>query len=203
MLHSFKKDWLATTAGVVLIIMPAISIIPFELSLTRQNTRYWTKGWIEENIPKGSKILIDTGRTINTYSPPISPNAENVIEMVRRIENLEDGNTYDESRIADAKSAIYFKYLLGALPEVTYDLTSTERGEAVHNYSYYLENGFDYIITSDTITWRTKVPAWREEFSEQAKFYDHLETMEPLKVFSPGRLRAGPLIKIYRVCWER
>lgn len=195
----FKREWLATTGAILLIIIPALRIIPFELSLAKQNTRYWAKEWIEENIPIGSKILIDSGRTINTYSPPISPNAENLIKMIRKIERLKEGITYDESGIADAGSSIYFKYLLSSLPAATYDLTSTERGQAVRSYPYYAENGFEYIITTNSITWRTKVPAWREKFPEQAMFYHHLESMEAIKVFSPGRFRAGSLIRIYRV----
>ena len=66
------------TIGVVLIVLPALKIIPFELSLTKQNTRYMAKEWIEKNIHRGSKMLIDSGRTINTYSPPIFPNAANL-----------------------------------------------------------------------------------------------------------------------------
>ncbi|MFX0125847.1 MAG: ArnT family glycosyltransferase [Candidatus Hodarchaeota archaeon] len=199
MLLRISRESLAIIVGIALIIVPASRIILFELSLTKQNTRYWAKEWIEKNIPKGSKILIDSGRTINTYSPPLIPNAENLAKMIRKIGNLEEGATFDESRIADAKSSIYFKYLLASLPETTYDLTSTERGEAVRKYEYYVENGFDYIITSDNITWRTKVPPWRQQFPEQAMTYDHVETMEPIKVFAPDRYRSGPVIKIYAV----
>jgi 4-amino-4-deoxy-L-arabinose transferase-like glycosyltransferase len=197
--EKFERKWLLTAVCVALVVVPGVRISAFEASLARENTRLWAREWIEENIAPGCKILIDSGRTINTYSPPIFPSADNVREMMLKVESLEEGTTYDESRIADAKSVDYFKYLLEALPEVTYDLTSTERGEAVHNYSYYVEAGFDYIITSDAITWRTKVSAWRNAFPEQAKFYDYLETLQPIRVFLPGRFRSGPCIKIYRV----
>ena len=97
-------------------------------------------------------IQLDTCSKLESISHPVK-------KMTWQIENLKEGETYDDSIIADAKSVSYYKYLLASLPKITYDITSTERGEAVRSYSYYIKNKYDYIITSDLITWRTKVPA--------------------------------------------
>ena len=194
----FKLKKHTTILCIILIIFPLIKVIPFEVSLTNKNTRYEAKDWIEKNIPKGSKILIDAGKTINTQSAPISPNKANIKKMIHDIENLGNHETLDDSRIADSRSSIYFKLLLNALPEVTYDLTSTVRGENVKSYSYYINNGFDYVVTSDSVTFMSKTKVWREKFPKQAKFYDNLDKKRPIKIFTSNRFRQGPTIKIYR-----
>jgi 4-amino-4-deoxy-L-arabinose transferase-like glycosyltransferase len=68
-----------------LLIIPIKNVVLFEISLLHQNTRYLAKDWIEYNIPSGSKILIDAGRTINTQSPPLINTKENIIAIIDKI----------------------------------------------------------------------------------------------------------------------
>lgn len=194
-----RKFVMAVTL-VILLIIPLKSVSIFEISLLQKNTRYWAKEWIESNIPKGSKILIDSGRTINTQSPPLFNNRENIIAIMNKIENLEEGETFDDSRIVDFRSAVYFKYMLNNLPSVTYDLTSTELGKKVKNIKYYRENGYDYIVTSSDITWLAENEKWANTYPESAMFYKSLKKeFKIVKDFNPGVTRSGPRIVIYKV----
>jgi 4-amino-4-deoxy-L-arabinose transferase-like glycosyltransferase len=183
-----------------LLIIPIKNVVLFEISLLHQNTRYLAKDWIEYNIPSGSKILIDAGRTINTQSPPLINTKENIIAIIDKIENLQEGKTYDDSRIVDSKSAIYYKYLLENMPAITYDLNSTELGTNIKSVGYYRENGYNYIITSSDITWRIDNRKWAETFPESAVFYKSLsnEYIE-IKKFEASMTRRGPTITIYKV----
>lgn len=185
---------------VVMLITPAIKTALFKISLLEQNTRYWAKDWIETNIPKGSKILIDAGRTINTSSPPIFCSRENIQAMIEKMEKLEPGQKYDDSKIVDSNSVIYFRYLLGNLPQPNYNLTSTELGKKIEPLDYYRKNGYEYVITSSGVTWQLTSPKWREKYPVSIHFYSNLDKeFELIREFKPGVTRTGPTIKIFKV----
>ncbi|MEW6418482.1 MAG: glycosyltransferase family 39 protein [Nitrospirota bacterium] len=195
-----NRKKLIIIATIFLLVIPVKNVMLFEISLLQQNTRYWAKEWIEANIPKGSKILIDAGRTINTSSPPIFNNRKNVLLMINKIEKIEEGKTFDDSRIVDNRSVIYFKYLLNNLPDITYDLTSTELGRNIKGLEYYRNQGYDYIIISSGITWVAWNENWAKKHPVSADFYRSLDQeLELIKFFAPSRTRNGPVIKIYKV----
>jgi len=195
-----NKKLIATIALLILLAIPIKNVVLFEMTLLQRNTRYWSKDWIEGNIPQGSKILIDSGRTINTYSPPLFNSKENIISMITTIESLEAGETFDDSRIVDSKSSIYFKYLLNNPPEITYNLTSTELGRKAKSIEYYRNNDFDYIITSTHITAKAYNKKWAGKYPIAAKFYRSLDKeFTIVKEFTPGLTRSGPTITIYKV----
>jgi 4-amino-4-deoxy-L-arabinose transferase-like glycosyltransferase len=195
-----RKKMVIASLLILMLITPVIKVALFKISLLDQNTRYWAKEWIEANIPPGSKILIDSGRTINTYSPPIFNNRENLISIMDRIETLQEGQTFDDSRIVDSKSSVYFKYLLNNLPEITYDLTSTELGTKAKSPEYYRKNGYDYVITSSLVKWRAYNDKWASQYPEAANFYKSLDKgFQVVREFKPSLTRSGPTITIYKV----
>ncbi len=199
---SLKNNKRLAISGLLILILliPVKNIMLFELSLLKKNTRYWSKDWIEANIPKGSKILIDSGRTINTYSPPLFNNKKNILSIIEQIESLDEGKTFDDSRIVDSGSSIYFKYLLNSLPNVTYDLTSTELGTKVKSIEYYKNDEYNYIVTSSYITWKAYNNKWASKYPVAANFYRALDKeFTKVKEFKPNLTRSGPIITIYRV----
>jgi hypothetical protein len=115
---------------------------------------------------------------------------------------LQEGETYDSPmvRIVDSYSSIYFELLLQNMPEITYDITTTELGRHLESVEYYQHNGFDYFIHDYDLNYRIKDPIWREKYPKSALFYDTFEKSYTLvKTFAPSSTRSGPTIKIYRI----
>lgn len=188
---------------ILLILLPLIKTVRFDLTLTDRNTGVIAKEWIERNITPGSKILIDAGRTIITSGPRLSQCRDNLMNTVHKIKQLKEGEILHgniESQIVDSYSAIYFELLLDNMPEITYDLTYSGLGRDLEALDYYKNNGFEYIITNGSTRWNAKRPAWRKKYPKSASFYDSLDReLELIKVFMPNLTRSGSTIKIYKI----
>lgn len=102
--------------------------------------------------------------------------------------------------IVDSYASIYFELLLKNMPEITYNITTTELGRDVESIDYYRRNGFDYIITSSDVTWRLNQKEWVEKFPKSAEFYDSIDKeFKLIKIFSPSATRSGSTIRIYTI----
>jgi hypothetical protein len=186
----------------IFIIIPLYHSGKYVLSVTGPNTSELSKEWIEKNIPPGSKILMDAGRTLITSGPRLNQSREKIEEMVRKVKQLKPGETYDSLhvRIVDSYSAIYFELVLKNMPEITYDLTSTELGRKVEMPDYYKKNGYDYFIHNKGLSFRIEDPLWRQKYPKSAEFYDSFDReFKLLKTFSPSATRSGSTIKVYQV----
>lgn len=85
------------------------------------------------------------------------------------------------------------------MPEVTYDITTTELGREVESFDYYRENGFDYIIHNTG--WRDwlKDPAWRENIQNRSNSMKiWISDFHSLRVLSRLRQEAGIQSKFIR-----
>jgi hypothetical protein len=174
----------------------------FVRTLTEENTSVVSKKWIETNIPSGSKLLVDAGRTMITSGPRLNESRENIERKLEVICNLKPGETYDspQVKIVDSSSSIYFELLLRNMPEVTYDITTTELGRKVEGAEYYKKNGYQYFIHNEGLKWRTEDPLWRAKFPESARFYDSINQKYVLiKSIEPSTTRSGSTIKIYKI----
>ena len=188
--------------GVLIFYFPLKQAITHNISLTGKSTGVLAKEWIEANIPPGSKILIDAGRTIITSGPKINQCKEKLEEQLNIIKNLKKGETYDSSQvnIVDSYSAIYFELLLKNMPEITYDITRTELGRRVNSPQYYKDSNFDYIIHNAGLLFRIKDPNWRRQYPKSVEFYESLDKeFELIKTFNPTKTNSGSTIKIYKV----
>lgn len=195
----------ATAIAVVCIVMmlyPFRNSAAYTVRLTEDNTSKVSKKWIEENIPAGSKILIDAGHTMITSGPRISQSREKLEAQMNVIRNLKEGETFDspQVKIVDSYASIYFELLLQNMPEITYDITTTELGREVESFDYYRENGFDYIIHNASLRSWLEDPAWREKYPKSAEFYENLDQQFSfVQSFEPTATRSGDTIKIYKV----
>lgn len=187
---------------IVILLYPLTNSMAYVTRLTEENTSKVSKRWIEENIPARSKILIDAGRTIITAGPKISQSREKLEAQLNVIRNLKEGETYDspQVKIVDSYASIYFELLLKNMPEITYDITTTELGREVESFDYYRENGFDYIIHNAGLRDWLKDPAWREKYPKSVEFYENLDReFSLIQSFEPTATRSGDIIRIYRV----
>ena len=185
----------------VLTLAPAKEALAFTRALTERNTSSIAQEWIEENIPAGSKILIDAGHTIITSGPRISQSREKLELQLKQIRALKEGETFDspQVKIVDSYTAIYFELLLRNVPKVTYDLTSTELGRQIQSLHYYLDNGFEYFIHNGDIRDNFRSDVWKVKYPQSATFYESLDSsLELIKSFEPSETRSGQPVRIYR-----
>ncbi|HMS82123.1 MAG TPA: glycosyltransferase family 39 protein [Nitrospira sp.] len=185
----------------VLTFVPSQGSLAFTRTLTDRNTSSIAKEWIEKNIPPGSKILIDAGHTLITSGPRISQSRENLELQLNQIRNLKEGETFDspQVKIVDSYSAIYFELLLRNMPQVTYDLTTTELGRQIQPLQYYLENGFEYFVHNGDVRDNFNSDAWKTKYPQSAAFYESLDSsLELIKSFEPSETRPGQPVRIYR-----
>jgi hypothetical protein len=185
----------------VLSLLPAKESLAFTRTLTDRNTSSIAKEWIEENIPAGSKVLIDAGHTIITSGPRINQSREKLELQLNQIRNLKEGETFDspQVKIVDSYAAIYFELLLRHVPKVTYDLTTTELGREIESLQYYLDNGFEYFIHNGDIRDNFRSDVWKIKYPQSAVFYESLDSsLELIKSFEPSETRSGQPVRIYR-----
>jgi hypothetical protein len=192
--------------GSLLIIMlvflpPTWNTLMHEISLTGKNTRYLAKEWIEANIPSGSKILMDSGKSFNSYAPTIAENRESIERMMSYAkDNISQGKILQE--IVDKNAIVYYEMLLKTVPEKSYDITSTMYGLQVNSIDYYLAEGYQYfIISSDRKESRSGDYA-KENIPDVARFYDSLDTdhrVNLIHVIAPTIVNKGDTFLIYKL----
>lgn len=189
-------------AALLILWIPLSKSVKYVRTLTEENTSMASQKWIEANIPTNNKILIDAGRTIISSGPRLNESRENLQKKINVIKNLKRGETFDSPlvRIVDSSSAIYFELLLKNMPEITYDLTSTELGRRVEMPDYYKRNGYDYFIHNRDFRFRIDDPLWRQKFPKSAKFYDSFDQeFKLIRTFNPSATRSGSTIEIYKI----
>lgn len=201
-IRKILKNAILIIACVICIIFPTYNSVKYVISLAEDNTSKISKVWIEENIPAGSKILLDAGKTMITFGPRLNQSPERIIKLMEKVRSLNRGETYDSIhvRMVDSYSAIYFELLVKSNPKITYDIISTVLGTQVESIDYYRKNGFDYIITNSDVTWRLNQLLWRRKYPKSVTFYESLDkNFKLIKTFKPTVTRSGSTIKIYKV----
>jgi hypothetical protein len=194
-------------AGVMMVIfflamiLPAAEVLKHGRSLTGPNTRYLAKEWIEANIPSGSKILMDSGKSINSFAPPIAENEAALRRILARAEeNVESGIIVNN--IVDQNALIYYELLLETAPERSYDITSTMFGLEVKDINYYLENGYNYFIISRHMKSARTNPFFASVDPDTAGFYQALDEdsrLRLVKIISPSKINRGDTFLLYEL----
>ncbi len=214
----FACKFILHTVLCFLLIFPLVSIIKNNFFVSKTDTRTLAKNWIESNIPPNTKILLDE------YTPKLKMNKKNLEEYHGKSKQLDSGQftTHLEK---------YYKYQLQAVSGVTYDIkeirhiwwrdeeVSGRESEAVteydkdmanpikivgiNDYGFYVNNGYEYAVTSSIIYGSYLKPDSRKSmsFPSYKRFYDTLFSKGMLiKEFDPEKLNIpGPVIKVIKV----
>jgi hypothetical protein len=183
------------------LIAPIAQVSKHELALAGPNTRCQAKAWIEANIPSGSKILMDSGKSVNSFAPPIAENEASLHRVLAQAErNVAAGKIVNN--IVDRNALIYYQLLLKTVPEKAYDITSTMFGLQVESIDDYLATGFDYFIISKHMKEGRTKSYFAERHPQEAGFYrslDHDERIKLIKVIAPTKTSTGGTFYIYRL----
>jgi hypothetical protein len=202
--NHFYNQWVGlifVMLFIVSLIQPVINTIRHEVSLSKPNTRYLAKIWIENNIPFGSKILMDSGKSINSFSPLIAENEKSLQRMLNNFKrNIENGKIVHG--MVDENALIYYKLLLKTVPKESYDITSTMFGLKVSPLDYYIKNKFQYIIISENMRSNRTSNLFSEQNPSIARFYNSLNTDKRIKLIKtiwPSAKNSGDAFYIYQL----
>jgi 4-amino-4-deoxy-L-arabinose transferase-like glycosyltransferase len=180
---------------------PIMNTISHEISLVGKNTRYLAKDWIEENISPDSKIIMDSGKSINSFAPPIAENRENLERVLTRAkENISKGEIVHG--MVDENALIYYELLLKTVPKTSYDITSTMFGLDVKTINYYISNHYKYFIISENMKKSRTNEFFATKYPEIANFYDSLDKdkrLKLIKVIKPTITNKDDTFYIYEV----
>jgi 4-amino-4-deoxy-L-arabinose transferase-like glycosyltransferase len=173
----------------ILVAQPFYNSVRFDAYLARPDTRTLAKQWVEENIPTGTKIVIDKGRYRSHWAPPL---AESRQALERMLAVTDDPGKRD-----------YLRRKMQHVAGITYDLVSTVWGTEARSVEEYRAGGVEYIVVSEDVRRRFHQPEVRRLFPKAAAFYDSLDrrsdvilvsTFDPQVTGGPG-----PTIRIYRI----
>lgn len=192
-----------TTGCLVLLIHPVSNVISYEISMAGKNTRYLAKEWIEENIPYDSKILMDSGKSINSSAPMIAENKDSILRLLAlKTDVVNKGAVNDPTRMLDKNALIYYELLLRTVPEESYDITSTMFGLDVKPIDYYISNQYQYLIISKGMKNSRTNDFFAKRNPEIAGFYKSLNAdkrIKLIKTISPSSTNKGDTFYIYEV----
>lgn len=195
---------LQVVAGVALCglaVAPVLGAAEHAISLGNPNTRFLARDWIEAHVPAGSKILMDSGKSINSFAPPIPESKKNLEETIRKArENISQGRIVHE--MVDQNALVYYELLMKTAPEDAYDITSTMFGLQVQPVDYYVRQGYAYFIISKWMKDSRSGDYAKEHLPDVARFYGELDSDPRLileKTVEPSSTRRGDTFLIYRV----
>jgi hypothetical protein len=212
-------------AGLVILF----SYQPFRLTtvvlsnFTRPDTRTLALGWVEKNIPAGTKVLMDRGRYESVFNAPLKNSRRNIERLLQRTRNIHEGyggyvfeqEPTNEYPYLDR----YYEYKLKALEPnaITYDIVPifhgniAEKGQPfvrdnLKTLPAYRKAGVKYVIVSSICynTYKRHLAASKEVPAFVRKYHDFYESLDVearlLRSFSrsDGGCK-GPTIKIYRI----
>ncbi|WP_089721805.1 glycosyltransferase family 39 protein [Candidatus Entotheonella palauensis] len=198
-----QRHWTAMAVGLLCIVMlPSAMLVRHAHEKTQPDTRLLAKAWIETHIPSGAKLLLDGTRYRFIQSPPLQPDPSTVDRLSRRVTDASDQGMRVGRGVSKRALSLY-QQAMKDIDGPTYELHSTVFGIQVKDLQYYVQNCFDYVITSSYITRRVFNPNHQARFAKSIEFYQQLEVdprFRPVYEAKPVRWQSsGPVIKVYEV----
>jgi len=197
------KSWVLGGVVLVLICYPSFNVGKLLLSFSGQNTRYMAKYWIEQNIPFDSKILMDSGKTMNSFAPLIAQNRESILRTISELSvNISNGTINDPTKMVDYNAVKYYQMLLQTVPKEAYDITSTKFGLELKSLNYYKQEGYKYFVISESMKINRSDRFTAERHPDVYRFYSALDidpNLKLIKIIAPSIINRGERFYIYKV----
>ncbi len=215
--RKFSNEYKAYIILSFLLIFPLATIIKNNIYISKVDTRTLAKYWIESNIPPDTKLLLDETSVI------LNMNKDNLETF------YESAKQFGEGQFTKHLQKYYY-YQIQALPDITYnvkeirhpwwrtkeakggettaiteydkDMANPIKSIGVNDYDFYVENGYEYVITSsETYNIYLNDNIRSRNFPSYKRLYDNIFSKGKLiKEFAPEELNVpGPVIKIIKV----
>jgi len=197
------KGKVLVIAVLIVLVIPITNMARLVASFSGKNTRNIAKEWIEQKIPFGTRILMDSGKTINSAAPDIAQNKDSILRSIEEIRGHIASQTFnDPTKMVDQNAVKYYEMLLLSVPENSYDITSTKFGLEVKNIDFYRNSGYKYFIISEGRKLARSDTFTAARYREVHRFYSSLDTDPRLvlvKVIAPNPTSRGDTFLIYQV----
>ena len=190
---------LAACLVLLFIIHPVVKTAAVVRSFSGPNTRVLAKQWIEKKIPPHSKILMDSGKSYNTFAPLIAEDRQSITRLLDRAKKrLATGELGDKRGVLRPESLQLYEMLLTTVPPLSYDITTTGFGLYLRDLKEYRQEGFDYFIMNHALADSYLSPQAKEAHPESARFYlQAQEELHLLHVVRPSEVNRGDSFFIY------
>jgi hypothetical protein len=207
----------AVLAGVTVLLVagPASEAFASSLRMSRPDTRSIAKKWIEENLPPGSRIVMDGGKYyLDAFGPPLRLSRWSVQQQIAKAEPLSgkmlarrDGSR----RVGYAGEAEYFRQQFRTMNDdagydvvrILHDVGSPSADVLV--LDEYLVQGIRYAILS-SYGWGQYDPGsetsvrYPEKAAKYRKLYAAIQASgRLLREFKPSEKIGGPILRIYEL----
>jgi hypothetical protein len=204
-----------TLATIVLVAGPARQCLAISLRLSQPDTRSMAKKWVEENIPPGSQLVMDSGKYyLDSFGPPLRLSRWSVEQQIQRATPL-DGELMarrdGSRRMGYAGEAEYFRQQLRTMTHASgYDVVRIlhdvgSPSADVLLFDEYVEQGIDFAILSSYGS-NQYVPGSETALrhpSKAAKYRKLYAAIEGharlLREFKPSAEINGPILRIFEL----
>jgi hypothetical protein len=177
----------AFTAIAALVISPVYATVQNNILLTQDDTRTLAKEWFEENVPDGSKVLIE-GLTIEP--------TRQTVPLHNSAENLKEIREYYKD-VGDRGKVTYLDFKLQVIPDRTYDLELMKH-EDLESFEHYKASGVQYMVARpESLEHSRKSGAAAVAFLDALRSDPDVSLMKSFR-FDP-QSRNGPDIDVYRI----
>lgn len=215
----FATDrWRGFATGVVvsgLIAAPAVKSFQQSYELSLPDTRIAAKAWVEDNLPSGSRIVMDSGKYyLGSFGPPLLLSQWSLEQLIARGESVTGANLADREgtrRLGYSGESEYFRRQIAAVKDLqTYDVVQIlhDIGSSkadVSSIGEYKAAGMQYAIVS-SYAWEGYAPGSENVVrhpSKAARYWDFYQGLARdailLKEFSPSDRTYGPTLRVYRL----
>ena len=203
-----------------LLFLPLLDIIPYNIMISRKDTRTLAKEWIEAQIPSGTKMIVDeNGPHLQVEAEMIETQLEKVKMEVQKGQFTTHHEKYlsYQLKAAQKSSPTYQIYEIRhpwwrsrevqsgthrLTGEYDKDMGNPLKPVGVNNFDYYKKNDFKYAIVQSSRynTFLKDTPA-AHNFPSFTKFYRDLFTKGYLinEFSSKDGNRPGPIVKIFKI----
>lgn len=183
---NYAKQGVAVSLLLILIAIPAHRTAANNYLLTQTDTRTLANKWFEENVPQGSKVMIEGVKIEpSRLTVPLRDTPDNMRANIEYYKSREPGK------------AIYLRYLLQIDLGRTYDLELVRRPD-LQSLGYYKERGVQYlVIRPQAFAHSRRMGSTGRDFIDELQDDPDVRLLKSFK--SDARSRPGPDIDVYEV----
>ena len=209
------RGLIAAALAVVIIIPSAEAIVGYNLRMARIDTRTHAKRWIEENLPAGSRILVDD------YCVPLKMSPGRIAELLAEAQRENDTGPFT------AHAPIYYRFYMETVEEPSFhlyeishpwwmegqevadaltldseydrDMGNPLKTWGVSSLNRYRSQGYRYLVTTEAIMGRYFSETEPVASPAFVRFYRQVERQGCLlRTFDPRSLNGpGPRVLLY------
>ena len=218
LINDMLRQWLSRWHGWIMASLVMLLVVPSGLARIRQLENFQlpftmdaAKAWIEQTIPAGTAIAMDTGRYLPIDAPALRQDpvrlAEITVEEQSAPKDSVSGGQLDHyyRMLTKANEGLPTYRIYPILHGILWKTSTIRQRNTLKSLDEYRSLGVRYIITSSTYSVRYPPLADRLDechpfVADYVRFYRVLPTLPMVARFEPmpGEVR-GPVISIYRL----